>query len=314
MFPKPRSWLRAIFRRSRLESEMETELRWHFDQYAAHLVQSGSSEEEARRRAKLELGDIEVQKDRCRNSLGLRLWDEFWGDVRFALRSLNKQRLLSASVILTLALGIGVSSGIFNFLDAMTLRAQVKNPDSYVQIFSFFTMDAARAPTESGATLEDYLAYRDRARSLRDVAAWRDLSATFESDHLNPTRVLLVSDNFFVVYGLQKARLGRLLQPKDYSSSNPVVVLGEDLWRPRFVADPRLLVNHPCQRSARDRNRGCADFEQGGPWAAAWLPYTLTNYLGLGTQWSHPGESRWLEVGGRLTRDFRGQMSLLSLP
>ncbi len=172
MFPKSRSWLRAIFRRSRLEDEMETELRWHFDQYVEHLVQSGSSEEEARRRAKLELGDIEVQKDRCRNSRGLRLWDELWSDVRFALRSLNKQRLLSVSVILTLALGIGVSSGIFNLLNTMTLRAQVKDPDSYVQIFSFFTMDATRAPNQSGATLEDYLAYRDRGRSLRDVAAW----------------------------------------------------------------------------------------------------------------------------------------------
>ena len=305
MLARLRSWLRSVVFRSRMESDMDTELHWHFDEYVEHLIQSGLPRAEARRRAQLELGDIEVQKDKCRDSLGLRFLDEVGADFHFALRSLKKQRLLSVSVILTLALGIGISSGVFNFLNAATLRAQVKDPNSYVQIFSFFTMDPTRTPTQSGATLEDYRAYRDRARSVRNLAAWGAFSATFESDHLNPTRVLLVSDNFFALCGLEKAQLGRLLQPKDYGSANPVIVLSEDLWRTRFAADPRVVGKIIHVNDQPVTVVGVAPyFEAGRPWAEAWLPYTLTNYLGTGTQWSHPGETRWLEVGGRLNPGY----------
>ena len=121
--PRVRSWIRSILRRSQVEAEMDTELRWHLDSYVDQLMRNGVPEGEARRRARLELGDIEVQKDKCRDSLGLRFWDEVHDDLRFALRSVVKNRILSANVVLTLILGIGISSGVFNLLDSVALQA-----------------------------------------------------------------------------------------------------------------------------------------------------------------------------------------------
>jgi hypothetical protein len=67
-----RSWLKWIMKASRLESEMETELRFHIDSYAADLVRSGVAPQEAMRRARIEFGGVESHKDAMRASLGLR--------------------------------------------------------------------------------------------------------------------------------------------------------------------------------------------------------------------------------------------------
>jgi predicted permease len=302
-----------------MEREMDAELRWHFDQYVQHLIASGHPAEEARRRARLELGDIEVQKDQCRDSLGLRFLDEIAADFRFALRSLNKHRILSINVVLTLALGIGISAGVFTFLDAMALRPLVaKNPNSFIQIFSFFTMDATRPPVSSGATLDDFLAYRDKARSLRLLTAWQAFSVNFESDHLTVTNAALVSENFFPLFGLEKAQLGRLLQPGDYAHSSPVIVLSEYVWQNRFASDPRIVGKTIHVNDQPVTVVGVVpQFATGRNWAEAWLPYSLSGYLGLGDQWAHPGEEHWLEIFARLNpgysqKDAAAELSVLA--
>ncbi len=306
MLARVRSRLRAVFQRSRVESEMDTELRWHFDNYVEDLKRTGISREEAQRRARLELGDIEVQKEKCRDSLGLRFWDEIGADFRFAVRSLRKQRLLAANVIITLTLGIGISSGVFNFLDAIALRPEVsKDRASYVEIFSFFTMDATRPMNLSAATLEDYLAIRDKTRSFREVAAWGQFQLDFESKDSSTTGALLVTSNFFSLYDLKNAKLGRLLLPEDYSRSSPVVVLSEDLWRDRFAADPSIVGRTIHVNEQQVTVVGVAPhFASGITSGEAWLPYTLTSYLGLGEQWTRPGEIRWLNLAARLHPGF----------
>ena len=64
-----RSWLRNLFQRSRLEDAMDAEFRFHLEAYAADLVSKGLPLHEARRRASLEFGGLEMQKDECRASL-----------------------------------------------------------------------------------------------------------------------------------------------------------------------------------------------------------------------------------------------------
>jgi len=65
------SWLRATVRRSRVESEMDAELRFHMEAYAEDLVRGGVPREEALRRARLEFGGIENTKEECREALGV---------------------------------------------------------------------------------------------------------------------------------------------------------------------------------------------------------------------------------------------------
>jgi hypothetical protein len=77
-----RSWMRAMRDRSRMEREMEQELRFHIDSYAVDLVKQGVVRDEAMRRARIEFGGMEMHKEECRASLGLRIWDEVSADLR----------------------------------------------------------------------------------------------------------------------------------------------------------------------------------------------------------------------------------------
>src|SRR5881392_2497825 len=81
-----RSWLRAALRRSRMERDMDAELRLHIEAFAEDLVHSGVPREEAWRRARIEFGSLERAKEECRDALALRLVDHVARDLRFGLR------------------------------------------------------------------------------------------------------------------------------------------------------------------------------------------------------------------------------------
>lgn len=240
---------------------------------------------------------------------------DLWQDLRYAGRSLRKHALLSTVVIATLSFGIGISTGIFSYYNAEFLRARVyKEHASFVRIYAAYTKDPTRPGHPGEMTLEDYLAFRDRAKSLRNLAAYARFDTPLGQDDPGEARTLLVSANFFALYDLEKPLLGRLLQSEDFSAANQVVVLSELLWRNRFAADPQIVgkVMHFNGQPVTvvGVTPSFAGMVNG---AQAWFPYTLETYLRHGEDLLRPGEATWLTVEGRLNPGFSHREAAVEL-
>src|SRR5262245_27589176 len=301
---------RNSFRKSRQDQELTEEIDAYLEMLIEQKINAGLDPAEARRAALIELGGKEQVKESIRGvRMGYHL-ETFMQDLRYSVRNLRKHALLSMAVIATLVLGIGVSTGVFSKYNSEYLRAHVDNdPGSFMRVYTAYTDDPKRPGYSGGMTLEDYQAFRDRAKSLREFAAYVDLRGVrFGKDDLGDVRILLVTSNFFSVYDLERPLMGRLLQQEDYTAVNPVVVLSERLWRNRFGADPPILGKAMYFNGQPVTVVGATPIFPGMiNGAAAWLPYALEIYLKAGDDLLRPGEAAWMNVTGRLNTGFSRQ-------
>src|SRR5580700_6519226 len=135
-FPRMRSWLDATLLRSRMEREMDAELRLHMEHHAEHLILGGLSAQEAHRQARLEFGGFEQTKEACRDARGAGLLEDLLRDLSFGLRMMRKNPWFSAVAVMTLALGIGATTAVFSLVNAALLRAlPYKDPQNLVFLY-----------------------------------------------------------------------------------------------------------------------------------------------------------------------------------
>jgi hypothetical protein len=115
--------LGALFRRRRLEAELDEELRAHLELMIEDNERRGMPPEEARREALLRFGGLEQTKEEHRRGRGWPTWEALARDARFGLRQLRRAPGFTAVALVTLALGIGANTAIFQLLDAIRLRS-----------------------------------------------------------------------------------------------------------------------------------------------------------------------------------------------
>ena len=122
MFARFRSLIRALTSRDDFEAGLTEELRFHIEQYVEDLVRSGVAQEEARRRARMELGGINTVKEECRKARGLEGFDALERDCRYAARQLRRNPGFAGTVVLTFALAVGANTASFSLLNALLLK------------------------------------------------------------------------------------------------------------------------------------------------------------------------------------------------
>jgi macrolide transport system ATP-binding/permease protein len=236
------SRLSSFATRRAQDERLREEIEGHIALQTAENLRAGLSRVEARRQALLKFGGVEAIKQDYRAKRGLPFIENVIQDIRFALRSLRRTPGLTAFVVITLALGIGMTSATFSMVDALIFRPYpVPHPSSIVTLVST-THDS---PFDD-FSYREYLDIRDKTTSYVGVVASADMEAVgFSAEAGSTPRIkggMMVSGNYFHVLGVEP-RLGRGFREDEdqVPGRNPVVVLGPDFWRHEFAGDQSVL-------------------------------------------------------------------------
>jgi predicted permease len=246
---RPEHWLytiplrlRSLFRWAQADQELEDELHDHLERKTEEYVAQGMTQEEAHRRARLDLGGIEQTKEKCRDARRVNWIQDFVQDLRFGLRLLRKSPGFAAVAILTLGLGIGASTSVFSVINAVLIRAlPYSHPDRLVYVWS--PNPRFQLPIEYLTPMNaDFFDLQKQNHSFTSLALFGvakfNVAVDGRSDALSGARV---TGSFFETMGVGP-ELGRTVnQEDDQQGRERVAVISHSLWRERFGAQREVL-------------------------------------------------------------------------
>lgn len=224
--------LRSLFRRRRVEQELDEELEYHLERKAEEYIAQGLTAGQARQAALRSMGGLTQRKEECRDMRGMNAIDNAVRDVRYSLRVLAKSPAFTLVAVVTLALAIGANAVVFGVLNGLILRP-LNAPDAQ----SLWGTEYG-----DGSAWQSYPNYadlRERNRSFEDLAAFKFVFVGLDTGQ-DPSRAtgFATSGNYFDVLRV-RPYLGRFFHRSDERGPNsaPYIVLTWAYWNARFSGD-----------------------------------------------------------------------------
>ena len=235
-----------MFQRKRSAKDFAEEIKAHLELEADELREEGLSEEEARRKARVEFGNVTGAQERFKMRGQWTGLGKLLRDVRFALRSLRQSPGFTITAIVTLALGVGANTAVFSVMNAVLLRSlPVADPDRVVYL-------RTSNPPRGTGTIDSnltfsyavYDALRRQQGGLSTVMAYVPLSGSKVSVRFGtqPEEAEgdMVSGTFFSGLGVNLP-WGRGFTGEDERNHAAIAVLSYNYWTRRFARDPHVL-------------------------------------------------------------------------
>jgi predicted permease len=242
------------------EAEIVEELAQHLDDRYQEMLAGGASEEEARRATLAELSQSDMLAKELRRVERPALAEPvvlgagkgnmtvgLWQDLRYAVRMLRRRPSFTLVAVLSLSLGIGANTAIFQLLNAVRLRPlPVKDPHELVEvrIADASTARGSWTSWHAMATNPIWEQVRDQQQAFSGISAWGiepylNLASGGEPRF---ARGLWVSGDFFNVLGVQPV-LGRVFSPADDQRGcpSPGVVISHSFWQTEFGGDASVI-------------------------------------------------------------------------
>jgi predicted permease len=305
-------WARVIGQASqrREDEAFDEEIREHIALLEKRYRTQGMSAQEAARAARRQFGNVTMLKERQRGQRGILSPGEWWRDVRFGARMLAKRRVSSAAVVLALALGIGLNSAVFTFVNALLLRPPqgVSATNMLVEVF-LHNPKGSGVQSYEPFNYPDYAYYRDHSKSLEGLMAFDGDGTEAIWNHAGTGEIIhgqLASGNLFQLVRVN-AVAGRALSVDDdrIEAPRPVVMLSYPFWKQKLGGDPAvvgktLLLNGAEFTVAGVAPAGFAGLMVGnGP--DFWAPLTTLRLFNHGDHdWLTDRHSNWLMVAGKM--------------
>jgi len=159
-------------------------------------------------------------------------------DLRFALRQLLKNPGFTAVAVLTLALGIGATSAVFNLIEGVLLTSHPYAKPQQVILISPTKIDGE--PYRQGWATAQWAEWQIEAKSFDALAGYNwTFNFLIMSDGSESVEGMYITSDYFKVIGI-KPLLGREFLQSE-TSKDAVIILGYDLWQRRFNGDPNIL-------------------------------------------------------------------------
>src|SRR5215469_2411162 len=225
----------------RTQSDVEEEFRSTLDAYQEDLIRRGLPEEEARRKARIDLGQPAAQNETYRHAIGLRPFDELGGDIRYGLRALRRNPGFAAVAVLSLALGIGATTAMFSLIYAVLL-----NPFPYAgadRIMNLFGGDDRDPDQVTWLTVGKAQLDEMRLAAPVESVLGFGLAKVEITGGALPEDIMgyYLTENAGTFFGVRPL-LGRNLEPSDAENGGQsVVVLNYQFWQRHFGGDPHVL-------------------------------------------------------------------------